>query len=123
MNNVTLMGNLGQAPELKTSQNDKPYTTFSIATNDGYGDKKKTNWHNCIAFGKTAEIICQYVGKGDSLAVSGSIDYSEKDEKRYTNIQVNTFSFGKNDKSNNNSSKDNEPEPVAAGDDEDDLPF
>lgn len=38
MNNVTLMGRLGQDPELKTSKKDKSFATFSIATNDGFGD-------------------------------------------------------------------------------------
>lgn len=118
MNNVTLMGNLGSDPELKTSKSDNHFATFSIATNDGYGDNKKTNWHNCIAFGKTAEIISKFCKKGDSLAVSGSIDYNKKEDSIYTNITVNNFSFGKNEKSGsgNKTEKPSEKE-------EDDLPF
>lgn len=113
MNVVTLLGRLGKDPELKTSKADKSFALFSIATNDGYGDNKKTNWHNCICFGKTAELISQYVSKGDLLSVSGSIEYSEKDDKRYTNIVVNQFTFA-NSKDNNSSS---------SNDSDDDLPF
>ena len=93
MNKVTLAGRLGQDPELKTVGNDTKRVKFSLATNDGYGDKKKTNWHNCTAFGKTAEIIAQYVKKGSELVVSGSIDYNKHEEKVYTGIIVRDFTF------------------------------
>lgn len=117
MNNLSLLGRLGGDPELKTSKNDKAFATFSIATNDGYGDNKKTNWHRCIAFGKTAEIIDQYVKKGQLLAVQGSVEYSKSDDdKVYTNIVVNSFTFA-NDNSQGSSSTD------SSDDAEDDLPF
>ena len=93
MNKVTLVGRLGQDPELKTSQAGTSFVKFSIATNDGFGDKKKTNWHNCTAFGKASEIINQYVKKGNEIAVSGSIDYNKHEDKMYTGILVNDFTF------------------------------
>ena len=93
MNKITLVGRLGQDPELKTSKGGKSFAKFSIATNDGYGDNKKTNWHSCTAFGKAAELIEKYVKKGSEIAVSGSIDYNKHEEKIYTNILVNDFTF------------------------------
>lgn len=93
MNNVVLSGRLGQDVELQTSKSGKSFCKFSLATNDGYGDNKKTNWHNCTAFGKSAEIIQKYVSKGDELVIQGMIDYNKHEDKIYTTILVNQFSF------------------------------
>lgn len=93
MNIITIVGNLGDNPELKNSQNGKEFITFSLATNDGYGDNKKTNWHKCIAFGKTAELIHKYTQKGSKLAVNGSIDYKKHEDKYYTSVIVNNFTL------------------------------
>jgi single-strand DNA-binding protein len=103
MNNITLIGRVGQKPELKTAKSGTSFINFSIATNDGFGDKKKTNWHNCTAFGKTAEIIDKYVAKGDEIGIVGSIDYNENDGKKYTTVLINSFTFigGKKSDSNN----------------------
>lgn len=94
MNVTTLVGRLGQDPEIKQSKSGNSFVKFSIATNDGFGDNKKTNWHNCTAFGKLADVIAQYCKKGDMVAVSGSIDYNKHEEKIYTTILVRDFSFG-----------------------------
>lgn len=93
MNKVTLVGRLGQDPEIKESQGGKKYAKFSLATNDGFGENKKTNWHSCTAFGKVAEIIEKYVSKGSELALSGSIDYNKHEDKYYTNILVNDITL------------------------------
>jgi single-strand DNA-binding protein len=108
MNNINLIGRVGQTPELKTAKSGTSFINFSIATNDGFGEKKKTNWHNCTAFGKTAEIIDKYVNKGDEIGVSGSIDYNENDGKRYTTVLVNSITLigGKKSDNNNNVTND-----------------
>ena len=93
MNKVILVGRLGQDPEHQTAQSGKTFCKFSIATNDGFGDNKKTNWHSCTAFGKVADIINQYAKKGNEIAVSGSLDYNKHEDKTYTNILVNDFTF------------------------------
>ena len=93
MNNLTLVGRLGKDPEITESKNGVKIAKFSIATNDGYGENKKTNWHNCTAFSKAAEIIGQYAKKGDNLAVSGSVDYNKHEDKIYTNVLVNQFTL------------------------------
>lgn len=124
MNTINLVGRLGQDPELKTSKSGTSFVKFSIATNDGFGDNKKTNWHNCTAFGKSAEIIAKYVKKGNEIAVSGSIDYNKHEDKIYTGILVNNFTFigGKSEASaqsqNNSENQNNQFIP-----EESDLPF
>lgn len=128
INTVTLHGNLGDNPELKTSQGGKTYCHLSIATEDGWGENKKTNWHRCTAFGKQAEILSKYVSKGDEIVIQGSIDYSQHDGKYFTSILINGFSFCRN-KQNKAESQQSEvqayPEPLVPTNqvNHDDLPF
>ena len=65
-NNVQLIGNLGQDPEIINLESGKKLAKFSIATNESYKDKngekvEQTYWHNIVAWGKTAEIVENYV--------------------------------------------------------------
>ena len=93
MNTIILKGNLGGDPEIKMLKDDKKMARFSIATKDGYGDNQKTNWHRCVAFGKTAEVIEKHVKKGSEILVQGSISYNEHEGKQYTSIMVDRFEF------------------------------
>ena len=88
MNNVTLVGRVGNDPEIKEN-----FVKLSLATNDGYGDNKKTNWHSIVFFGKAAEVVGKYVKKGDSFAVSGRLDYNKHEDKYYTSIIGNDFTL------------------------------
>ena len=100
-NSITLIGNLGKDPESKKLSNGTFLSTFSIATNEVYknnkGDKvTDTQWHNCIAWGKTAEIIKDLLKKGKEVVVRGKLTYSNYEDKngikRYTpQIIVNEF--------------------------------
>ncbi len=81
-NRVSLIGHVGQDPEVKVLENGSKLVKFSLATNDWYYDKdgrkiEETAWHRLIAFGKTAEFIEQYVQKGSKLAVDGQITYRQ----------------------------------------------
>lgn len=97
-NKVQLIGNVGNNPEIRTLESGKKVASFSLATNDHYrnsnGDKiQDTQWHNLVAWGKTAEIIENHVGKGKEIAVEGKLSsrsYEDKDGmKRYiTEITV-----------------------------------
>ena len=71
-NKVQLIGNLGTQPEVITLESGKKLAKFTMATNDSYknaqGEKiTDTQWHNIIAWGNTAQIIEQYVNKGEEL--------------------------------------------------------
>ena len=98
-NKVTLIGNLGQNPEVKELGEGKKLAKFSLATNETYrnraGEKvTDTQWHNLTAWGKTADIIEKYLKKGSEVAVEGKLlnrNYTDKEGvKRYvTEIQVN----------------------------------
>ncbi len=98
-NKVQLIGNLGQAPEIVNFENGKKLAKFSLATNETYknakGEKQvETQWHNVIAWGKTAEIIEKFVKKGQEIAVEGKIMYEMYDaqdgtKRQSTKIQIN----------------------------------
>jgi single-strand DNA-binding protein len=92
LNKVTLIGNLGNDPEIRTTSNGSKVANFSLATtrqwNSASGEKQeKTEWHKCIAWntgGKgtgLADVIERYVHKGDKLYVEGRIEYRQYEDK------------------------------------------
>ena len=91
-NKVQLIGHVGNAPEIVTMESGKKLAKFSIATNESYKNAKgekitDTQWHNVVAWGKTAELIENYVPKGKEVGVEGKLtsrSYEDKDGiKRY----------------------------------------
>jgi len=91
-NHVQLMGRLGQDPEILNLDSGKKLAKFSLATNENYTNAKgekveNTDWHNIVAWGKTAEIIENYVTKGREVVISGKLSnrsYETKEgAKRY----------------------------------------
>ena len=91
-NKVQLIGNVGNAPEVKNLESGKKVASFSIATNEFFknsnGEKvQNTQWHNIVAWGKTAGIVEQYVGKGKEIAIEGKLSSrsyeTSEGEKRY----------------------------------------
>ncbi|WP_242083044.1 single-stranded DNA-binding protein [Aestuariivivens sediminis] len=85
-NKVQLIGNLGNDPEIITLDSGKTLAKFNIATNESYtntnGEKiTDTQWHNVIAWGKTAQIIEKYVTKGKEVAIEGKLTSRSYDDK------------------------------------------
>jgi single-strand DNA-binding protein len=77
MNNITIIGNFGQDPELRFTNNGLAQVKFSIATTSGKDDKKKTTWHNCVAWGEMAEAIAATFIKGSRAIVMGRYEVRE----------------------------------------------
>lgn len=105
LNKVFLYGNLTRDPELKALPSGSQVANFGLATNRTYKDKngakqEATEFHNIVAFGRTAEVIAQYCKKGRPLFVEGRIqtrswDDKESGKKNYrTEIVVDNFQFG-----------------------------
>lgn len=98
-NKVQLIGNLGQDPDIKETENGKKLARFSIATNENYRNAKgekvtETTWHNLIAWGKVAGIVEKYLHKGSEVAIEGKLisrSYTDKEgiKKYITEVQVN----------------------------------
>ncbi len=91
-NTVQLIGHVGNDPEIVNLESGKKLAKFSIATNESYKNSKgekitDTQWHNIVAWGKTAELIENYVPKGKEVGIEGKLttrSYEDKEgNKRY----------------------------------------
>jgi len=149
MNKVVLIGRLTKDPELRfAAGSGNAVSRFTVAVNRQF-KREETDFINCVAFGKTAETISQYLTKGSQIALTGSIrtgSYDAQDgTKRYTtDVAVESFEFigsrGNNNAdsfndgfNNSNSNYSNAPknDPFGGGDfdnditpvDDGDMPF
>ena len=94
VNKVILIGNLGKDPEMRYLPSGEAIANFSVATSESWtdktsGDKKEaTEWHRVVFFGRTAEVVGQYVKKGSKIYVEGRLQtrkWQDKDgQDRYT---------------------------------------
>ena len=100
-NSVNLIGNIGKDVAVTTFDNGNKKAAIVLATNDYYtnskGEKiKQTEWHNLVAWGKTAELMSATLTKGNEVAIQGMLtsrSYTDKDgvTKYVTEVQVNEF--------------------------------
>lgn len=81
INRVILVGRLTKTPELKSTPNGKSVMNFTLAVQR---DKDNTDFINCIAWSKTAEILAQYTSKGSLVAVEGRIQTRTYDSNGVT---------------------------------------
>ncbi|MEI6660096.1 MAG: single-stranded DNA-binding protein [bacterium] len=105
LNKVILIGNLTRDPELKAIASGNKVCTFGLATNRVYKDasgarQEKTEFHNIVVWGKTAENVAQYMRKGSQILVEGRLETRSWDDqatnvKKYrTEIVADTIQFG-----------------------------
>jgi single-strand DNA-binding protein len=88
-NHVQLIGNLGEDPKITVLESGKKVARFSLATNEYYKNEKdektqNTEWHRIVAWGRTAEIIEKYAGKGNEMGVVGKLK-----TRTYTTVDGN----------------------------------
>ena len=101
LNKVTLIGNLGNDPEVRSTNGGNRVASFSLATsrswNNQQGEKQeKTEWHKCIVWNtkgsQLADIVERYVKKGDKIYVEGRIEYrqwTDKDGQTRYSTEIN----------------------------------
>lgn len=151
VNKAIIVGRLGQDPEVRYTQSNAAVATLSVATSEKYKDRngqmqETTEWHRCVAWGRTAEICQQYLKKGSLIYIEGPIQtrsWEDKSgEKKYTTeIKVLTMQMldskgmsqdnggysGNQSMNANGFAQQNEKEPVIMAQDSDDpnddLPF
>jgi len=147
VNKVFLLGNVGKDPEIRATQGGMTIASFTLATADRQKDAQgnwqdRTEWHNLVAFARTAEIVRDYVKKGTPIFVEGKIqtrswDDKESGQKRYkTEILVNELSLlgggggggrqsgeGGYSRSGNSAPSSSGPEYADQGITDDDIPF
>jgi len=92
MNTVKLIGRLGAKPDIRTFDQGKKLARISMATNESFKNFKgewvtETNWHNLVAWGKTAEFFEENTDKGAEVSIEGKLvnrNYTDKDgNKKY----------------------------------------
>ena len=119
VNKVFLLGNVGKDPEIRATQGGMTIASFTLATADRQKGQDgqwtdKTEWHNLVAFQRTAEIVRDYVKKGTQVFVEGKIqtrswDDKESGQKKYrTEILVNELSLlgGRGDSASGSGARD-----------------
>lgn len=90
MNRVTIIGRLTADPEMRTTPNGKTVTNFTVAVSRK-GDKDKTDFFRCAAWGKTGEVCGQYLGKGKKVCVVGEVSaraYTDKQGEAKASLEV-----------------------------------
>jgi single-strand DNA-binding protein len=139
VNKAILLGRLGKDPELRYTPSGKAVASFPLATSERWtgqdGQKQEsTTWHNIVAWGRQAEVMKEYLTKGQEVFIEGRIDnrsYDDKEgNKRYiSEVVVQNFQFvGSRGDSGGRPQGEPQPEPEiqrdsSPGGDDDDLPF
>ncbi len=82
LNRVQLIGNVGSAPEIRTTSTGGRFATLRLATNRSWTDPQgqkheETEWHSLVFWGKLADVVENYVARGDRLYVEGSLHHFE----------------------------------------------
>ena len=101
INNVVLMGRLVAAPELKSTQSGTAVTAFTLAVERAYakqGEQRQADFIDCVSWRNTAEFITKYFQKGSMVAITGSIqtrNYEDKNgnKRKAVEVLVNNVSF------------------------------
>lgn len=144
LNKVMLIGNIGADPEVRTTPSGTKVAKLSLATNRVFQDRagqqqEKTEWHRLTFFAKLADIVEQYVTKGDRLYVEGRLEYSQTQDDQgavryWTDIVVtemvmlgasggpSELAGGRTGGGSRSTSAGGAPEPELS-EPEDDLPF
>ena len=99
LNKVLLIGNVGNDPEIRATSSGSRVAKVSLATNRQFQDRtgqnqERTEWHRLTFFGRLADIVEQYVKKGDRLFVEGRLEYSQTQDENggtryWTDIVIN----------------------------------
>ena len=99
LNKIMLIGNVGSEPEVRSTASGARLAKMSLATNRSFQDRtgqqqERTDWHRLTFFGKLADIVEQWVHKGDKIFVEGRVEYSQTQDdqggtKYWTDIVVN----------------------------------
>jgi len=135
---LTIFGNLGGDPDMRYTPDGTAVTTINVASdNDHYKDRKKTTWFRCVAFGKLAESMNQYLTKGQTVFITGVLSsgangapkiWTDKEgQPRATNeVYISRIQFGRKSAGSNeisNQSADNFEFDNSDKIPEDEIPF
>jgi len=129
LNKVLITGNLTRDPEVRYSADGTPICSFSLASNNGWGDNKTVSFFDVVVFKKQAEFVAQYVVKGSSVLVDGRLQqnrWEDKDtgaKRSKVEIIANSVKFVGKKSDNDNSSSDPRDEVRPQANNDDEVPF
>lgn len=133
VNQITIVGNVGSAPELKYTQNNVPFCRFSVAVNEQWtkdGEKQeRVTWFPVVAFNGKSEACANYLDKGRLVAIVGKVRTREYETKGGTKHQVmqivaDTVSFlGSSRKGDGSNTAPAPGQPRQTADELEDIPF
>lgn len=93
MQTITISGNIGREPELRTTQSGDKALSFSVGVKQGYGDNVATNWFRCSVWGKRGETLNRYLRKGTKVVVQGELTIGDYQGKPQYEIRANEVEF------------------------------
>lgn len=93
MKSIVIAGRLGKDAELRRTQDGTAVLNFTVAVDDGYGERKGTLWFDCSLFGKRGEALEPHLSKGSAVAVSGDLGKREHDGKTYLTVRVSELTM------------------------------
>lgn len=125
MINITLAGRLGGDATHRALDGGNEVTSFNMAVDQGYGEKKQTYWFSVSMWGKRGAALAPHLRKGSSVTVTGEFSTREHEGKTYLQCRANdiTLQGGKPSGDSSGSSYDEKPAPPTNPDLDDDIPF
>src|SRR3546814_2589868 len=87
MQTITVTGGVGRDAELRFTQRGDQVCSFNVGVNQGYGDKKSTNWYRVSLWGKRGESLQPYLLKGVKVAISGEFETSDRSEEQTSELK------------------------------------
>ena len=130
MNVFTFSGRLGSDAEVRYTASGTAVCSFVVANDTGYGDNKKTQWIDCVLFGKRAEGgLPQHLTKGAHVVVSGEVTlntYAKRDGSQGASLQVRVNDvdlIGRKGEQRQQREPAQQPASEPAADFDDDIPF
>lgn len=141
LNKVSLIGNVGNDPEIRATSSGSRVAKVSLATSRGFQDRsgqqqEKTQWHRLTFFGRLVDVVEQWVKKGDRLFVEGRLEYSQTQDDQggtryWTDIVVNEMIMlgstgggaGGGGMAPSRDQGFSQPAPTPISEPDDDLPF
>lgn len=88
MNKVILVGNLTKEPEIRYTKSEKTVASFTIAINEGFGENKKVTYIPCVAWGKLAETVGNFLDKGSKVLVDGHLQVRNYENSEGNKVYV-----------------------------------
>jgi single-strand DNA-binding protein len=119
MQTIIVTGRIGKDAELRTTQSGQSICNVNVASDQGFGDRKTTNWFRVSLWGKRGQSLAPYLLKGGIVTISGELEVGEWEGKTQLNINANDIALqGGGKPSATSESKDD-----FATDLDDDVPF